>query len=210
MKRSLILPLAGLALLSVPALASAHTATVSGKCDVVTIDLTKFATSFDSSVNYGVTVNGLPVESGVINFRTNTIKTVAIPATLVSDATLITVNANWTLRDHSGNVTRTIGPLDCVPDVPPVAPEPPAPAPEPPPVVTPPPPPVNPPAPPVKSCADLIKAKVGKKWLEKKGCIKKPLKCPRGKVDIINKDGKRVCVWLIPPPVRNPVIPVTG
>lgn len=199
---------APLALLAFPAIAAAHTPTATVDCSAATFTLDRYPVG--DVLTLTVNVNNEPiVETYVVKAFRNDVHVVTIPADKLTASTTFSAKVDW-VDGRARSYTTTPITLSCSVPVPPVAPNPPE---DRTPVTTPVPPiPPDgiPPAPPKpKTCAELIKAGVGQKWLEKRGCVKKTVKCPKGKVVIRNRNGKTRCVWFIPPKTDTPVR-VTG
>lgn len=197
---------APLALLAFPAIAAAHTPTATVDCSAATFTLDRYPVGDNLTLTVNVNDEKI-VETYSVKAYRNDVHVISIPVEKLTVSTVLSVKVDWVDGRARSYSTEPVT-LACV-----TPPPPPTPPNDRPPVTTPNPPiPPDgiPPAPPKpKTCAELIKAGVGQKWLEKRGCVKKTVKCPKGKVDVRIK-GRVKCIPLNPPPVKHPFVPVTG
>lgn len=199
---------APLALLAFPAIAAAHTPTATVDCSAATFTLDRYPVGDNVTLTVNVNDESITEPYTIKAFR-NDVRVISIPVEKLTSSTVLSAKVDWVDGRARSFSTEPVT-LNCIP-VPPTAPNPPAENPIP---VTTPVPPVPPdgvpPVPPKpKTCAELIKAGVGQKWLEKRGCVKKTVKCPKGKVIVRDRNGKTRCIWFIPPKTNTPV-KVTG
>lgn len=196
---------APLALLAFPAIAAAHTPTATVDCSAATFTLDRYPVGDNVTLTVNVNDESITETYTVKAFR-NDVRVISIPVEKLTVSTVLSAKVDWVDGRARSFSTEPVT-LGCV--TPPPSPTPNDRTP-----VTTPDPPIPPdgvpPVPPKpKTCAELIKAGVGQKWLEKRGCLKKTVKCPKGKVVIRNANGKTRCIWFIPPKTDTPV-KVTG
>lgn len=204
--------LVGAALLACAAPAAAHNAGATIDCDGAQISYSYFPTYMDSTMSWDITIDGVSTYTGSRTIRRSGVITIPFDPAVAGNRDAV-FNITWLSDTNGGRIIRTT--LDCpvpeppvVPPAPPVAPEPPV-DPTPPQVTTPttPTPPV-PPKPRVKTCAELKAAGAGRKWLERRGCVKPIKRCPSWKYRVV-VNGKTYC--LLNPPYRpGKPIPVAG